>query len=65
MKQYFVLLFACMALWGCGGQDQIENPAFENNRPDRLLARAHPGQLLVATSRQAHIGYTPCPVSTK
>ncbi len=24
MKQYFVLLFACMALWGCGGQDQIE-----------------------------------------
>ena len=36
------------------------NPAFENNRPDRLLARAHPGQLLVATSRQAHIGYTPC-----
>ena len=26
MKQYFVLLFACMALWGCGGQDQIETP---------------------------------------
>ena len=26
MKQYFVLPFACMALWGCGGQDQIETP---------------------------------------
>ena len=45
MKQYFVLLFACMALWGCGGQDQIETP------PLKIIDRIdfshvqHPGQL--------------------
>ena len=52
-----------LPVWHYGdaaGQRPNRNPAFENNRPDRLLARAHPGQLLVATSRQAHIGYTPC-----
>ena len=56
MKQYFVLPFACMALWGCGGQDQIETP------PLKIIDQidfSHV-QLLVATSRQAHIGYTPC-----
>ncbi len=59
MKQYFVLLFACMALWGCGGQDQIETPPLKII--DQIdFSHAHPGQLLVATSRQAHIGYTPC-----
>lgn len=26
MKQYFLLPFACMALWGCGGQDQVTAP---------------------------------------
>ena len=42
MKQYFVLLFACMALWGCGGQDQIETPPLKII--DQILGLLLPGQ---------------------
>lgn len=46
MKQYFVLPFACMALWGCGGQDQIETP------PLKIIDQID--------FSHVHIGYTPC-----